>query len=160
MDRSDRRALRGHRERCPALLLVVLLCLAACGSPETPEAQVRAALAAIEAAAEAGDVGAFRDLVSDVYQDVHGHDKRRLADYVRFHVLRHPRGREVILRVRSVQLTSRATASVMAHAGFAGAGRGALHADVYAIDADFAREDGAWRVVWAQWHPAAPAELL
>jgi hypothetical protein len=143
-----------------ALATVLFASLASCREPETPESRVRAALVAIEVAAEAGDVGAFRDLVSENYEDAFGHDKRALADYVRFHVLRHPRGREVILRVRDVQLTSESSASVMLHAGFAGAGQGALHADAYAIDLDLALEEDAWRVVWAQWKPAAPAELL
>lgn len=134
--------------------------LAGCSEPETPESRVRAALAEIEAAAESGDVGAFRELVSEQYGDAYGHDKKALADTVRFHVLRHPRGREVILRVRDVQLTSESSASVMLHAGFAGAGQSTLHADAYAIDLDLALEDDEWRVTWAQWKPAAPAELL
>jgi hypothetical protein len=148
------------RARGACAALAAALWLAACGEPETPESRVRAALAAIESAAEAGDVGAFDELVSPAYRDDYGHDKPALASYVRFHVLRHPRGREVILRVRSIQLTSPTTASVVAHAGFAGAGEGALHADAYALDVDFALEDDAWRVTWARWRPAAPAELL
>ncbi len=121
---------------------------------------MRSTLAAIETAAEAGDVGAFSDLVSEQYQDEHGHDKRGLTDFVRFEVLRNPRGREVILRVREVQLTSENSASVMLHAGLGGAGQGALRADAYAIDVDLAREGDTWRVTWAQWKPASPAELL
>jgi hypothetical protein len=143
-----------------ALALAPALRALACSEPETPESRVRAALVAIETAAEQGDVGAFDALVSPSYQDAYGHDKRRLADYVRLHVLRHPRGREVILRVRDVRLTSETTASVMAHAGFAGAGESTLHADAYALDIDFALEDDEWRVAWAQWRPVALAELL
>jgi hypothetical protein len=157
-------AQRCRRDRSCAAIARLALCAAllasACSAPETPEARVRAALAAMEAAAEQGDVGAFDELVSATYQDALGHDKRRLADYVRMHVLRHPRGREVILRVRDVQLTSANTASVAAHAGFAGAAERALHADAYALDLDLALEDDAWRVTWAQWRPVAPAELL
>jgi hypothetical protein len=152
-------AVRTAAQRALAGLVLALLG-ASCAEPETPETRVRAALATLEQAAEQGDVGAFDDLVSATYQDALGHDKRRLADYVRMHVLRHPRGREVILRVRSVQLTSETTASVMAHAGFAGAGESSLHADAYALDLDFTLEDDAWRVSWAQWRPVAPAELL
>jgi hypothetical protein len=155
-------AVRGTRRfrRAAGLALSAALLAGACAEPATPEAQVRAALAELETAAEAGDVGAFDDLVSATYQDGYGHDKRQLADFVRFHVLRHPRGREVILRVRDVQLTSESTASVMLHAGFAGAGQSTLGADAYALDVDLALEDDAWRVTWAQWRPAAPAELL
>jgi hypothetical protein len=140
--------------------LAAALLAASCAEPETPEARVRATLAALETAAEQGDVGAFADSISASYQDPYGHDKSRLGDYVRMHVLRHPRGREVIVRVRSVQLTSETTASVMVHAGLAGAGDGSLHADAYALDLDLALEDDAWRVTWAQWRPVAPAELL
>ena len=139
---------------------LLALALAGCSEPETPESRVRAALAEFETAAEEGDVGAFRELISEQYKDAFGNDKQALADYVRFHVLSHPRGREVILRVRDVQFTSETTASVMLHAGFVGAGESALHADAYAIDLDLALEDDAWRVSWAQWKPAAPAELL
>ena len=157
---TSREAARALGLRVLALALACLVLCAACAEPAPPEAQVRAALGQIEAAAEAGDAGALRDLISDSYQDPFGHDKQRLGDFVRLHVLRHPRGRQVILRVGSVQLTSDATASVMLHAGFAGAGDAAFHADAYAIDLDLAREDEAWRVTWAQWKPAAPAELL
>jgi hypothetical protein len=134
--------------------------LAGCAEPETPESRVRAALAQLETAAETGDVAAFGELVSDAYQDALGHDKRQLRDFVRFHVLRNPGGRELLLRVRSIQLTSERTASVMLHAGLAGAGESALRADAYAIDLDLALEDDVWRITWAQWQPAAPAELL
>jgi hypothetical protein len=88
--------------------------LAGCAEPETPESRVRAALAQLETAAETGDV-------SDAHQDALGHDKRQLRDFVRFHMLRNPGGRELLLRVRSIQLTSERTASVMLHAGLAGA---------------------------------------
>ena len=158
---AGRPGRRGVALAAAALALAVLaFALSGCGEPETPEARVRAALSELEAAAEEGDVGALRELVSEQYKDAFGHDQRALADYVRFHVLAHPRGRGVILRVREVRLTSETTASVMLHAGFAGAGRGALHADAYAIDLDLALEDDTWRVRWAQWKPAAPAELL
>ena len=150
----------GWRRCCARLALALALVATACAEPETPEARVRAALGAIETAAEEGDVGAFRELVSEAYRDDYGNDKQQLADYVRFHVLRNPRGREVILRVRNLQLTSATTASVVAHAGFAGAGQSALRADAYALDLDLALEDDAWRVTWAQWRPVAPAELL
>ncbi len=151
--------MRHLRLTVPLALWAALL-FAGCAEPETPEARVRAALAAIEAAAEAGDVGAFDELVSGAYSDGYGHDKKQLADFVRLHVLRNPRGREVVLRVRDVQLTSESTASVMAHAGFAGAGHSTLSADAYALDIDLALEDDEWRVTWAQWRPVAPAELL
>jgi hypothetical protein len=141
--------------------LFVLAALPACtGEPETPEAQVRGALAEIEMAAEAGDVGAFKRVVSERYADPLGHDKQRLMAFVTFHVLRNQRGREVLLRVRDVQIVQEGRAAVVLHVGLAGSGGSMLRADVYEIAMTFAREEDDWRLTWAEWKPAPPASLL
>jgi hypothetical protein len=142
-----------------ALLLAALL---GCGAPAaTPEEQVRAALAALEAAAEAGDAGAFAELVSAGYQDPYGHDRERLRAFVAFHVMRSSRGRELIVRVRDVRIEpgDPPRAAVTLAVGLAGAGS-RLGAEVYAVDMDLAREGDAWRVSWAQWHAAPATDLL
>jgi hypothetical protein len=141
------------------LLLVALL---GCGAPPaTPEQEVRAALAALEAAAEAGDAGAFAELVSADYEDPYGHDREKLRAFVAFHVMRSGRGREVVVRVRDVRIEpgNPARAAVTLAVGLAGAGS-RLGAEVYAVDLDLAREGDAWRVSWAQWHTAPATDLL
>jgi hypothetical protein len=146
------------------LALVLLLALAAltgCAEPPaTPEAAVRSTLAEIEAAAEAGDVGAFKRVVSEHYEDPLGHDKQRLMAYVTFHVLRNQRGREVLLRVRDVQIVQEGRAAVVVHIGLAGSGGSMLRANVYEVAMTFASEDDDWRLTWAEWQPAPPAALL
>jgi hypothetical protein len=146
------------------LLLAALL---GCGaSPATPEQEVRAALAALEAAAEAGDAGAFAELVSADYQDPYGHDREKLRAFVAFHVMRSGRGRELIVRVRDVRIepSDPARAAVTLAVGLAGAGSrrgpGGLGAEVYTVDLDLAREGDVWRVSWAQWHAAPAMDLL
>jgi len=149
------------RRRIPGASAVLLAFALACGGePDTPESRVRAALVALEGAVERGDIDAFGEGISPSYRDQLDHDAQAVQNYLRFHVLRNPKGREVVLRIRDVQLTSDASASVMLHAGLAGAGESQLRANAYALDLDLALEDGEWRVVWAQWKPAAPAELL
>ncbi len=146
-------------------LLLGLGLLVACGGPEqTPEARVRQALGALEAAAEEGDVAAFKAFVSERYEDAHGHDRQALGRYVAFHVMRNS-SRHVVLRVRDVLIVSPGKAEVTVIAGIGGTrgGGGAttLHGNVYQIDVDLEEEDaGEWRLVWAQWKPTAPAELL
>ncbi len=151
--------------REPTLLAILLVCalqVACGGTPETPEGQVRAKLAEMEAAAETGDVGAFKALLSERYEDAIGNDKQQMTAFVTFQVLRHQRGREVIVRLRDVQLIDETRAAVTAHIGLAGGGAtSALRGSVYALDLDFEHEDdGEWRVTWAQWQRAAPGELL
>jgi hypothetical protein len=145
--------------------IAAVLLLAAplgCGAPApTPEQEVRAALAALEAAAQAGDAGAFADLVSADYQDPYGHDREKLRAFVAFHVMLRSRGREVIVRVRDVRIETGdpGRAAVTLAVGLAGAGS-RLGAEVYAVDVDLAREGDAWRVAWAQWHAAPATDLL
>jgi hypothetical protein len=141
-----------------ALLLAALF---GCGEAPTPEQEVRAALDALEAAAEGGDASAFADLVSAAYSDPYGHDRERLRAFVAFHVMQSGRGREVIVRVRDVTFTDPARAVVTLAVGLAGAqGARGLGAEVYAVDMDLVREDDAWRVSWAQWRQAPAADLL
>jgi hypothetical protein len=148
------------------LLLAAALACVACGQAATPEDEVRAVLGALEAAAEAGDAGAFSDLVSAAYQDPYGHDREKLRAFVAFHVMRSGRGREVIVRVRDVRIEpgEPARAAVTLAVGLAGGGSargpGGLGAEVYAVDMDLLREDDAWRVSWAQWHAAPATDLL
>ncbi len=157
-----------HPRRVPAraLLAVVLALGSGCGGePQTPEARVRAALAALETAAEAGDVQAFGEHVSERYADEAGQDRRALLGLVTFHVMRH-RGRHVFVRIRSLEIRESGRAEVTLAAALAGstlageADVARLRADVWKIDLDLEEEDGDWRVVWAQWRPTAPADLL
>jgi hypothetical protein len=143
-----------------ALLLAAVL---GCGAAPTPEEEVRAVLGELEAAAEAGDAGAFAALVSAGYEDPYGHDRDELRAFVAFHVMRSGRGREVMVRVRDVRIepAEPTRAAVTLAVGLAGAGsRVGLGAEVYAVDLDLAREGDAWRVSWAQWHAAPATDLL
>ena len=140
----------------PVLLLGAAL---ACGAPKTPEQEVREVLAALEAAAEAGRPSDFAELVSARYEDPYGHDREKLRAFVAYEVMQSGRGREVIVRVRDVEFPEPTRAAVTLSVGLAGAGS-LTRAEVYAVDMDLVREDDAWRVAWAQWHPAPTTDLL
>ena len=140
--------------------------LACGGDPLSPEEQVRTVIEAMEQAAEDGDVSAFKAIVSESYEDHYGHDKRSLAAYVTFHVMRHSH-RRFFARVRSVEIRDDGRAEVAVVAAISGRDVSGieelvgLQADVYRIDMDLDDEgDGDWRVVWAQWKRTAPTDLL
>ena len=148
-------------EPCMTVRILAALVLAVglgCGAPPTPEQEVRAALDALEAAAERGDASAFAELVSPAYSDPYGHDRDELRAFVAFQLMQSGRGREVIVRVRDVSFTDPARAVVSLSVGLAGSRR--LGADVYAVDMDLLREGDAWHVSWAQWHAAPATDLL
>lgn len=130
------------------------------GEPETPEAQVRRLLAELEEALEGGDVAAVKDHVSEAYEDAYGHDRQALGAFLTFQVMRHG-SRHLLVRVRDVALRDDGRATVLVHAGLAGTGgAAALSAEVYEVEMDWIREDGAWRLLWADWKPAPAGALL
>jgi hypothetical protein len=151
---------RPIRRLARAVCVITLIALA-CSDPETPEAQVRAVLSAIEQAAEEGDMGEFKQHVSESYSDELGHDRRELMAYLTYNVMRRS-GRHVLLRVQRVDLRDDGLAEVSAAAGLMGSRTqsAGLSADVYHVDLDLRLEDGDWRIVWAQWWATQPAELL
>jgi hypothetical protein len=144
-----------------------LIAVLACGGdPRSPEEQIRDVIASLERSLEEGDVSAFKNFVAEHYEDHLGHDKRSLAAYVTFHVMRNA-NRHVITRVRSIDIREPDLAAVVIVAGITGTDVSApehlvgLHADVYKIDLDLEDAgDGDWRLVWAQWRRAPATDLL
>jgi hypothetical protein len=138
---------------------------AACSAePDTPEARVRAVLAALEAGARERDAAAMKEHVSEGYGDPAGHDKRALAGIVTFHFLQN-RSVHLLTRIADVAIEpggdARATAFV-AMAGVPIDGPEALvslSASLYRFDLVLRDEDGDWRVVSAQWRPAAVSDF-
>jgi hypothetical protein len=125
---------------------------------------VRAALAALEAAVEARDVGAIRELVSDSYRDMEGRDERALAGLASFHFMRN-QAVYALVRVHAIELPAPDRARVEAVVALAGTpiddAESLLdaRADLQRLTAEFVEEDGSWRVVAATWRPAALADL-
>src|SRR5262245_11497622 len=96
------------------------LALAACSGPaESPEDRVRAALAELEAAAEARDVGALKERISEAYSDAHGNDKQKLAGLATFHFMQN-RGVHLLLQVRKVMVERPGEARAAALVAMAG----------------------------------------
>ena len=157
-----------RRSRLPAAIALAGLlalgwagALVGCGGePETPEAQVRRLLAELEEAAEAGDVAAVKDHVSEAYEDARGYDRQSLGAFLAFQVMRHG-SRHLLVRVRDVAMRDDGRATVLLHAGLAGTGgAAALSAEVYEVEMDLVQEDGTWRLVWADWKRAPAGALL
>lgn len=147
-----------NRRRLPAvagLLLAASLCLGGCGKPEAPEAQVRALLAAGEAAAEARDLSGVLEHVSEDYRDARGGGRDELRQYLRGYFVMH-QSVHLLTRVESVEFPYRDYARVRLTLGTLGreaAGATALDlaADVHDVVLELQLEDDAWRVVRAAW---------
>jgi hypothetical protein len=122
-----------------------LLVLGACTARETPEARVRAVIAAAEAAAEARDVGDALDLVSVEYRDARGLDRDGLRSFVRGYFALNPRI-ELVVKVDDVEIAGPELARARVTVGALNTGGGRLDVDAERFDLEFVREDDEWRL--------------
>ena len=147
-----------NRRRLPAmagLLLAGSLCLGGCGEPQAPEAQVRALLAAGEAAAEARDLAGVLEHVSGDYRDGRGGGREELRQYLRGYFVMH-QSVHLLTRIESVEFPYRDYARVRLTLGTlgreaAGATAFDVAADLHDVVLELQLEDDGWRVVRAAW---------
>lgn len=152
--------------RAALLALVLGIGLGGCrGEPTTPEEQVRAVIAEVAAAIEAGEVSSAREHISESFESARGHDARELAQLLTFHVMRHQRV-SIVTRVHEVFVREPERVEVRAAAASAGrtiAGpedlRG-LRGQIYALELDFALEGDAWKLIFADWRPTDVTDLF
>lgn len=138
---------------------VIVATVAACAPDETPEARVRAVIAAGETAAEARDLSALMELVGDGFRDGEGGGREDLKRYLRGYFVAH-QSIHLLTRVDAVELPYRDMAKVSLTVGTlgreaAGANAFDVAADVYDVELDLELEEGDWRVTRASWRPAA-----
>lgn len=147
------------RFRAIGVLLAAAIALA-CAEPATPEARVRAVLAALESGAEARDVAAMREHVSDTYRDAAGQDHRAAAALLTMHFLQN-RAVYLLTRVDAVTAPEGGPASASVLVAMAGSpipspeALSGLRADLYHFEFALREEDGAYRITGASWRPAS-----
>jgi hypothetical protein len=144
-----------------ALTAALVVSPACSDAPDTPEARVRAVLAALEEGARARDAAGMKQHVSETYGDPYGHDKQGVAGLVTLHFLQN-RSVHLLTRVAGIELADSEGAAraevYVAMAGVPIADASALpgvRADLYRFDLALREEpDGDWRVTSAEWRPA------
>jgi hypothetical protein len=137
------------------LALGAVLLLAGCGSPQSPEAQVRAVIAAGEAAAEARDLSGILEHVAPDFRDAQGGGREELQRYLRGYLVTHP-SVHLLTRIDGIEFPYRDLARVELTVGTLGTGTTEaagfdLAADVHEVVLELQLEDDEWRVVRAAW---------
>ncbi len=133
--------------------------------PATPEQRLREQIARAEAAAEARDHGALREMISERYADAEGHDRRAIEGILRITLMRN-QSVHLLSRIRSLDLPQPGRADVLVVVAMAGQpivseqDLPALRADLYRFSLEFTEEDGEWRITRAAWQRAAPEDFL
>ena len=133
---------------------VALLLLTACSDDGSPEQQVRAVIESMEVAAEARDVGDLMEHISANYRDAQGQDRTEASRYARGYFIGN-QSVHLLTRVESLEFPAPDEARVKLQVGMAGRagapGQAGLSADLYDFDLALVREDGEWKVSYADW---------
>ena len=133
----------------------VAITLGGCGPEETPEARVRAVIAAGEAAAEERDLAGLMDLVSDGFRDDRGGGREELQQYLRGYLVMH-QSVHLLTRVDGIEFPYRDYARVQLTVGTlgreaAGAPAFDVAGDVYEVALELRLEGDEWKVTRAAW---------
>jgi hypothetical protein len=133
---------------------VALLLLTACSDDGSPEQQVRAVIESMEVAAEARDVGDLMEHISANYRDAQGQDRTEASRYARGYFIAN-QSVHLLTRIESLEFPAADEARVKLQVGMAGRagepGQAGLSADLYDFDLALVREDGEWKVSYADW---------
>lgn len=140
------------------LLAGACLWLAACGSADPPEVQVRAVIDAAEKAVEARDVSGLMDLVSPDYKDEDGRQPDELSRYLRGYFLAN-QSIHLLTRIETLEFPATGVAEVALLVGMVGREAEAesawnLAADVYRIELTLMQDGNDWLVTHADADPA------
>ena len=134
-------------------LVTALALLAGCSNDASPEQQVRAVIDSMELAAEERDVGDLMEHVSVAYRSADGQDRTEMSRYVRGYFVAN-QSIHLLTRIESLEFPAPDEARLKLQVGMAGReGQGAanLNADLYNFDVVLVREDGEWKVSYADW---------
>jgi hypothetical protein len=128
-----------------------------CGASD-PETEIRALLAAAEAAAEARDVGFFGDAIGANYRDSRGNDREAMLRLIRGLFIANQRI-EIVSRIDEVAIEGGDAARAVVHAGMIGRRTDAtlidgLDADLYRFELELVNAGGTWQVIGAEFKRA------
>jgi len=129
--------------------------LAACGDSDSPEAQVRATIDAIEHAAEERDVGGVADHVSEQFRDSYGQDGKELSRYIRGYFIAN-QSIHLLTRIGNIEFPTSEEARVKVTVAMVGreaaeANAWNLAGEIHDFDVVLRREDDEWKVTYAKW---------
>ncbi len=148
------------------VILAVFFSVSACSSgKDSPEAQVRTLITQAESAAEKKDSGALRRLVSEKYSDSQARDKKIVESIFRFYFLRNE-AIHLFTRVQQISFPQQDVAQAVVMVAMAGQPISAaenlerVRADLHRFEITWARENGEWKVVRAEWRRAEFADFL
>jgi hypothetical protein len=137
------------------LVLLLSCALAGCGDADSPEAQVRKTIDAMEHAAEERSVSGVAEHISREFSDANSRDGKALSQYIRGFFIAN-QSIHLLTRVSTIQFPTTDEARAQITVAMVGREADAANAwnlagEIYDFDVTFRREDGEWKVTYATW---------
>lgn len=136
------------------LCVILLTILGSCADPQSPEEAVRSVITSMENAAEARDVGDLVEHISERYRDGYGQGRDEASRYVRGYFIAN-QSIHLLTRVEELDFPNEQEAHATVLVGMLGRDAGAatwdVAADVYRFKITLLREDGEWKLTYAEW---------
>jgi hypothetical protein len=141
--------------RTIALITSSTLMLLGCGSEDSPEQQVRTAIAEIELAAEARDTSEVIEWLDPAYRDAHGNGIEEVQRLLRGYFLTN-QSIHLLTRVEELSFAHPDEARVTLRVAMVGREADAANAwnlagDLHRFELALISQDDQWRVTWARW---------
>jgi hypothetical protein len=154
------------RRSVTLLIAISAIALPACSSePGSAEAQIRALLTEMEAAAEEKELRALKTVVAEQYADELGNDRRDIVQLLTYHFLRN-QSIHLLTRVAAIELPEPGRASATVYVAMAGrpipdaAALTQLRANLYHFEFSLEAVGKNWQVTSAAWRPAEGRDFL
>lgn len=145
--------------RSTRILAVCVLTAAlwACGSSDSPQAQIRKVIDAVETAVEARDVGDVMQFVADDFRDAQARGPQELRRYLQGYFIAN-QSIHLLTRIEHIDFPHPDEAEVEVTVGMVGrdadaAGAWDLAAELRSFEVTMRRQDGEWKVVYARTRP-------
>lgn len=143
----------------------ILLLLAGCGEPDSPESRIRQLIADGEKAVEARSVGDVRALISENYLDAKKRTRRDLTRVLAGYFLRH-KSIHLLVQVNEILVGEPGRARAVVYVAMAGlplddvSQLSLVRADLYRFELELSELEGEWRVTGGAWRKAAGRDFL
>ncbi|QKQ25784.1 hypothetical protein [Candidatus Reidiella endopervernicosa] len=149
------------------MALLFALTLTGCGSdPDSAETQIRAMIDRTEEAAEARELGTFRTILADEFNNRSGIDRKQAINLLRLQFFRNKRI-HLLTRIKSLKIGENDdVAEMVLMVAMAGQPIGNLdalvnlRADLHRFDLLLMKIDDDWQIVEATWRRASSLEEM
>ena len=135
------------------LILWVGLAMSACGSPPgSPEAEIRAWVAAGQRLAEEKDRNALMDMISPAYRDGRGNERDDVENMFRLYFMRQ-NNIELLTSIEDIRVFGDTAAELDLTVGMAGTNDGVLgfSANAYNFELELVRDGDDWLLIAGRW---------